>query len=230
MDINGIQKLTLLDYPGKVACTVFIAGCDLRCPFCHNSELWTGSAPAVMDDAELLDFLRKRKGMLEGVCITGGEPTLRKELYDLLRDIKALGYSVKLDSNGFHPGALKRLVSDGLVDYIAMDIKNDPARYAVTSGLEELDLNPVYESIALLKESGVGYEFRTTVVKELHDADSFVNIGRMIEGAERYYLQPFTDRDTVRFAGFHAPEKDEMTAYLNAVKPFVKHAEIRGMD
>ncbi|MCR5611505.1 MAG: anaerobic ribonucleoside-triphosphate reductase activating protein [Clostridiales bacterium] len=230
MDINGIQKLTLLDYPGRVACTVFLSGCDLRCPYCHNSELWTGSAPSVMDENEFFDFLKKRKGMLEGVCITGGEPTLRKELYGFIKGIKELGYSVKLDSNGFRPDALARLISDRLVDYIAMDIKNDPARYALTSGLEKLDLGPVYESIGLLKESGVDYEFRTTVVKELHDLDSFVNIGRMIEGADRYFLQPFTDRDTVKFSGFHAPEAFEMKEYLETVRPHVKHAEIRGME
>lgn len=230
MDINGIQKLTLLDYPGRVACTVFLSGCDLRCPFCHNSELWGFSAPAVMDDAELYAFLEKRRGMLEGVCITGGEPTLRKELPEFMAGIKERGYSVKLDSNGFRPEVLERLIRDKLVDYIAMDIKNDPARYALTSGLDKLDLAPMYESIKLLKESGVAYEFRTTVVKELHDIDSFANIGRMINGAERYFLQSFTDRDTVRFSGFHAPEDDEMKRYLEAVKPFVKHAEIRGME
>ncbi|MBO4384432.1 MAG: anaerobic ribonucleoside-triphosphate reductase activating protein [Clostridia bacterium] len=230
MDLNGIQKLTLLDYPGKVACTVFLSGCDLRCPFCHNSELWGPNAPAVMDDLEFYAFLDKRRGMLEGVCITGGEPTLRKELYGFIKGIKERGYSVKLDSNGFRPEVLEGLIKDKLVDYIAMDIKNDPARYAVTSGLDRLDLAPVYGSIKLLMESGVGYEFRTTVVKELHDTDSFVNIGRMIDGAERYYLQPFTDRDTVRFSGFHAPDADEMKTYLEAVKPHVKFAAIRGME
>lgn len=230
MDINGLQKLTLLDFPGRVACTVFLAGCDMRCPFCHNSELWSNSAPAMMDDNELVSFLEKRRGMLDGVAVTGGEPTLRPELPDLFSRIKALGYAVKLDSNGMRPEALRSLISKKLVDYIAMDIKNDAARYGETCGRKEMDIAPILESIALLKEGRVPYEFRTTVVRELHDEASFINIGHMIEGAERYYLQPFVDRDTVLFAGFTAPSKDEMLRYLAAVSPFVNHAEIRGME
>ncbi len=228
MDINGIQKLTLLDYPGRVACTVFLAGCDMRCPFCHNSELWTGNAPAVMTDGELLGFLEKRKSMLDGVCVTGGEPTLRRELPELLSRIKELGYAVKLDSNGGRPGVLRGLIENGLVDYIAMDIKNDFPRYPVTCGLREMDLSPVAESISLLLEGRVPYEFRTTVVEELHDEESFYNIRRMIDGASLYFLQSFTDRDTVKYAGFHAPSDEKMDKYLSIIKPFVKHAEIRG--
>lgn len=229
MDINGLQKLTLLDYPGKVACTVFLAGCDLRCPFCHNSELWTGDAPAVMDDAELLGFLGKRKGMLDGVCITGGEPTLRKELPDLLAKIKELGYSVKLDSNGFRPEALRKLIDGKLVDHIAMDIKNDFPRYAVTCGLPAVNVERIRESVSLLLEGRTGYEFRTTVVDELHDEESFYNIRRIVDSAEAYYLQPFADRDTVKFAGFHAPSPEKMNRYLEIVRPFVKASGIRGM-
>lgn len=228
MEINGIQKLTLLDYPGRVACTVFLAGCDMRCPFCHNSELWTLNAPSVMTDEELLDFLGKRKGMLDGVCLTGGEPSLRKELPELLSRIKELGYAVKLDSNGARPGVLRGLIERGLVDYIAMDIKNDLARYPATCGLEGMDTAPISESISLLLSGRVSYEFRTTVVDELHDEESFFNIRRMIDGAENYYLQAFTDRDTVPFAGFHAPSDEKMDKYLSIVSPFVKHAEIRG--
>ncbi|MCR5809165.1 MAG: anaerobic ribonucleoside-triphosphate reductase activating protein [Clostridiales bacterium] len=230
MEINGIQKLTLLDYPGKVACTVFLAGCDLRCPFCHNSELWSSKAPAVMTDEELYAFLKKRRGMLDGVAFTGGEPTLREDLEEVIRNVRALGYSVKLDSNGAHPEKLRRLVESGLVDYVAMDVKNDPARYAETCGKKEMDLSPIAESIDLLLHGSVDYEFRTTVVRELHDETSFINIGRMIRGAKRYFLQPFADRDTVLFAGFTAPSPAEMEKYLEAVKPFVMHAEIRGMD
>ena len=228
MEINGIQKLTLLDYPGRVACTVFLAGCDMRCPFCHNSELWTLNAPSVMTDEELLDFLGKRKGMLDGVCLTGGEPSLRKELPELLSRIKELGYAVKLDSNGARPGVLRGLIERGLVDYIAMDIKNDLARYPATCGLERMDTALISESISLLLSGRVSYEFRTTVVDELHDEESFFNIRRMIDGAENYYLQAFTDRDTVPFAGFHAPSDEKMDKYLSIVSPFVKHAEIRG--
>ena len=227
MNINGIQKLTLLDYPGKVACTVFLAGCDLRCPYCHNSELWTGAASAVMDEAEFFAFLGKRKGMLDGVCVTGGEPTLRPELPDFLAKIKELGLSVKLDSNGLRPAVLEGLISKALVDYIAMDIKNDLPRYALTCGLKQMDTAKITESVSLLLSGRVGYEFRTTVVDELHDEESFYNIRRMIDGAESYFLQPFADRDTVKFAGFHAPSNEKMHTYLEIVKPFVKNAEIR---
>lgn len=228
MNINGLQKLTLLDFPGKVACTVFLAGCDLRCPYCHNSELWSANAPAVMDDTELMAFLEKRRGMLDGVAFTGGEALLRHELPELIAKIKALGYAVKLDTNGTSPDKLRGLIEAGLIDYVAMDIKNDPARYAETCGKKEMDLTPIRESIALLLEGRVPYEFRTTVVDELHDEASFINIGRLIEGAERYFLQPFADRDTVLFAGFHAPSREQLEAYLAAVRPFVKSAEIRG--
>ena len=228
MDINGLQKLTLLDYPGKMACTVFLSGCDLRCPFCHNSELW-GSAPAVMDDEELLKFLEKRRGMLEGVAFTGGEALLRKELPELMRRVKALGYPVKLDTNGTHPDRLRALIDEGLIDYAAMDVKNSLALYPVTCGLGSMDTEPIEKSIALLKEGRVDYEFRTTVVKPFHDETSFTSIARMIEGAENYFLQPFTDRDTVLYKGFAAPTGEEMQRYLEIVSPHVKHAAIRGM-
>ena len=150
MEIHGLQKMTLLDYPGKVACTVFLGGCDFRCPFCHNGELVTQLYPPQMNDEELLAFLKKRQGLLDGVCITGGEPLLRPELEPLLKHIKALGYPVKLDTNGTHPDRLKRLVEQGLVDYVAMDVKNSPERYGQTAGIPNLDLMPIRESVAFL--------------------------------------------------------------------------------
>ena len=228
MNVNGMQKLTLLDYPGKVACTVFLAGCNLRCPFCHNSELIPGSAPAVTDDAGLLDFLKKRQGMLDGVAITGGEPLLRPELPELLLRVRDLGYSVKLDTNGTRPEALERILAAGLADYVAMDVKNSPARYAETCGVETMDLSPVYASIEALRAGASDYEFRTTVVDELHDAADFAAIGEMIRGAKRYFLQPFKDRDTVAFAGFHAPSAEKLNDCAAAVRPFVGSVEIRG--
>lgn len=231
MDINGIQKLTLLDYPGKVACTVFLAGCDLKCPFCHNSELWSVNAPAVMDDKELLAFLEKRRGMLEGVAFTGGEPLLRPELPEVMTKIKELGFAVKLDTNGTHPDKLRALIGEGLVDRVAMDIKNDPERYALTCGREAegFPMDAIRKSIEILMNGGIEYEFRTTAVKPLHDADSFRGIGEMIRGAEEYYIQPFADRDTVLFSGFETPAKEELESWLGIVKPFVKRARIRGM-
>jgi pyruvate formate lyase activating enzyme len=230
MKIHGLQKMTLLDYPGKVACTVFFGGCDLRCPFCHNSDLLDMNAPAVMDDAELLRFLEGRRNLLEGVCLTGGEPLMRPDLKTLCEKIKALGYPVKLDTNGFRPGPLKELIDAGLIDYAAMDIKNSPERYPLTAGRDALDLKPLYESIALLKEGRIPFEFRTTVVKEFHDEDSFTAIGEMIRGAENYYLQCFTDRDSVLYAGLHAPSREELSRYAALVSPFVGRVSIRGVE
>ena len=231
MKIHGLQKMTLLDYPGKVACTVFLGGCDLRCPFCHNAELIDGTAPAVMDEAELLAFLKKRQGLLEGVAITGGEPLLRGgELVSLAEKIRELGYPLKLDTNGTHPDRLAKLTDAGLVSYVAMDIKNSPERYAETSGLPQMDLGPVRESVSLLMGGKTEYEFRTTTVAELHDAESFRKIGEWIRGAKRYYLQKFTDRDTVPFEGFHAPADEDMRKYLEIARENVPSAELRGMD
>ena len=230
MKIHGLQKMTLLDFPGKVACTVFLGGCDMRCPFCHNAELIDGTAPAVMEEEELLAFLKKRAGLLEGVAITGGEPLLRDDTIVLMEKIRDLGYPVKLDTNGTHPDRLRKILDRGLAAYVAMDIKNSPDRYAVTAGLEKLDLAPIRESVSLLTEGRTDYEFRTTVVAELHDADSFRGIGEWIRGARRYYLQKFTDRDTVPFGGFHAPEDGKMLEYASIAREYVPSAIIRGMD
>ena len=231
MKIHGLQKMTLLDFPGKVACTVFLGGCDLRCPFCHNAELINGTAPAVMDETELLAFLKKRQGLLEGVAITGGEPLLRgEELIRLAEKIRELGYPLKLDTNGTHPDRLAKLTGAGLVSYVAMDIKNSPERYAETSGLEHMDLGPVRESVSLLMAGNTEYEFRTTTVAELHDGESFRKIGEWIRGAKRYYLQKFTDRDTVPFGGFHAPADEEMRRYLEISREYIPSAELRGVD
>ena len=229
MKIHGLQKMTLLDFPGKVACTVFLGGCDLRCPFCHNAELIDGTTPAVMEDGELLDFLEKRQGLLDGVAVTGGEPLLRgDDLMRLAEKIRDLGYPLKLDTNGTHPERLRKFIDAGLVSYVAMDIKNSPERYAETCGLREMDLAPVRESVSLLMEGRTDYEFRTTTTAELHDAESFRKIGEWIRGAKRYYLQKFTDRDTVPFEGFHAPGEDEMQQYLSIARKYVPEAEIRG--
>ena len=230
MKIHGLQKMTLLDFPGKVACTVFFGGCDFRCPFCHNWELLDGSCPPLLDDAELRRFLEKRKGLLDGVCITGGEPLLNRDLPQLAERIKALGYALKLDTNGNHPDTLRAMVEGGLADYVAMDVKNAPERYAETVGLPELDLAPVRESAALLLEGRVDYEFRTTVIDQLHDDASFEAIGAWIRGAKRYFLQPFTDRDTVPFEGLSAPSDGKLRRYLEIVRPFVGEAAIRGRE
>ena len=230
MKIHGLQKMTLLDFPGKVACTVFLGGCDFRCPFCHNFELVDGSAPAVMDEAELLAFLKRRQGLLDGVAITGGEPCLHPELPRLIREIRALGYAVKLDTNGAHPAMLAELLDGGLVDYVAMDIKNSPAKYAQTAGLAGLDLEPVRESVRLLMRGGTDYEFRTTLVRELHEEADIRAISEWIAGAKRYCLQAFTDRDTVPFGGLHAPEREDLLRWAETARERVGEVLIRGID
>ena len=222
--------MTLLDFPGRVACTVFFGGCDMRCPFCHNAELLDGTAPAVMDDEELLAFLKKRQGLLDGVAFTGGEPLLQQDLPELAARIREMGYPVKLDTNGTHPDRLKKMIRDGLVQYVAMDIKNSPERYAETAGLPEMDLGPVRESVSLLMNGTTDYEFRTTVVAELHDDRSFEKIGQWIGGARHYYLQKFTDRETVPFEGLHAPTDEQMRHWAEMLRPRIPAVELRGVE
>lgn len=234
MLIHGLQKMTLLDFPGKVACTVFLGACDFRCPFCHNWELIDGSAPAELDDVKLLAFLEKRRGILEGVAITGGEPLLHKDLPELLVRIRELGYPTKIDTNGNHPELLEEILSRGLVDYIAMDIKNDKERYPQTIGLENFNISNVEASVRLIMEyaqtSALDYEFRTTAVDQLHDDVSFENIGKWILGARHYFIQKFTDRDTVPFEGLCAPSDEKLRRYLEIVRKYVPSAGLRGVE
>ena len=229
MNIYGLQKMTLLDFPGRVACTVFLGGCNFRCPYCHNFELVTGAAQPEMTVEELLAFLVKRHGLLDGVAVTGGEPCLHRDLPDLLTAIRTAGFPVKLDTNGSYPDMLARVLEQKLVQYVAMDIKNGPTHYARTVGLDRIDLEPIRTSVRLLMDSGVDYEFRTTVVDELHSAADFDEIGEWIRGARRYYLQAFTDRDTVPFAGLHAPSAEKMAGYAERVRPYVAEAALRGV-
>ena len=228
MDIQGLQKLTLLDWPGRVACTIFLGGCDFRCPFCHNRDLVTGPLPAAMDSGELLAFLAKRKGLLDGVCVTGGEPLLRPGLEALLEEIKALGFPIKLDTNGSHPQLLARLWSLGLVDYAAMDIKNSPERYGETAGVPGLDLGPIRESVSWLLEGHVDYEFRTTVCAPLHTPEEMAGIGRWLKGAKRYFLQPFVDSDELVGSGMKPLTKEEIEALRDSVLPDIPSTQIRG--
>ena len=222
--------MTLLDFPGHVACTVFLGLCDFRCPFCHNFELVDGSAEPIMDEAQLFDFLEKRHGLLDGVAITGGEPCLRPDLPELLRHIKAMGYAVKLDTNGTHPALLKAILDEGLADYVAMDIKNSPEKYARTVGLAALDLAPLRESVKVLMTGSTDYELRTTVVDELHEAADFEAIGAWIAGARHYFLQVFTDRESVPYGNLHAPSAEKMREYLAVARRFVPDSQIRGLD
>ncbi len=225
----GLQKLTLLDYPGMVACTLFSCGCNYRCPFCHNGSLVSGSARGEMLDAdEVLAFLRKRTGILDGVCFTGGEPLLHKDVLTLAEKVKALGFKVKLDTNGSFPELLEQAVSEKMVDYVAMDIKNSPEKYALTSGCDSA-LAQVEKSVAFLLQSKIQYEFRTTVTGKFHEKDDFVAIGKWIRGAEKYFLQPYRDSGDVLMPDpEYSVDSTLLSACLSAVKPFVASAEIRG--
>jgi len=231
MKLAGLQKLTLLDFPGHVACTVFTAGCNLRCPFCHNSELVLPERkPALMDEEEFFSFLKKRQGILEGVCVTGGEPLLQQDIAPFLRRIKELGFAVKLDTNGCFPNVLRSLVADGLVDFVAMDIKNSPARYGETAGIPDFDLTGVEESVDFLLSGAVDYEFRTTVAAQFHDEDSFRDIARWIKGAKRYALQEFKDSGDILTGGLTPCSGEQMQVFLSILKPLVPGAFLRGTE
>lgn len=229
MTIEGLQKLTLLDYPGRTACTVFLGGCNFRCPFCHNFDLVARPSAPLMDSEGLLAFLRSRKKLLDGVAITGGEPLLRRELPELLREIKALGYPIKLDTNGSFPGRLKALVEEGLVDYVAMDVKNAPERYGETAGFPKLDLEPIRESAAFLLTGAVDYEFRTTVVEQLHGPAEMEGISEWLAGTQRYFLQWFRPSEQVPNAALTAPSAATMEEYLKIVRKKIPAAELRGL-
>ncbi len=236
MDIAGLQKMTLLDFPGRVACTVFTQGCNFRCPFCHNSDLLPMKGEPFMTDGELLAFLKKRVGLLDGVCFTGGEPTMQPELPSLAKSIKDLGYAVKLDTNGTNPNMLKNMVEAGLLDYVAMDIKNSPENYPETAGVDARLLSKVEESIAFLLEGKVDYEFRTTVVAELHTEDSIQDMGQWLMGIGKgvkpgkWFLQCYTDRDSVLFSGLTAPTADTMRQFAQKLAPFAEFTSLRGVD
>lgn len=235
MKIVGLQKLTLLDFPGKVACTVFLGGCNFRCPFCHNSDLLDGTADALMDDTAFLDFLKKRTGLLDAVCVSGGEPTLQKALPQFLKSIKDLGFLVKLDTNGYRPEVLRSLVESGLVDYVAMDVKNGPSRYAATTGHPDIDLDRIAQSLRFLTHGNIPYELRTTVVEELHSEGSMLEMGQWLqslsapEKPQQLFLQCFTDRDSVLLAGLHAPEKKTLEKYVEILTPYVGKIALRGV-
>ena len=230
MNIQGLQKLTLLDYPGHVACTVFSGGCNFRCPFCHNALLVTRQSENASNISEddFFAFLKKRQGILDGVCLTGGEPLLDPDVFDFIRKIKELGYKVKLDTNGSFPERLLRLVDENLVDYVAMDIKNTLEKYGATVGLEKYDTSKIQKSIEILKSGKVDFEFRTTLVKEFHTQEDLESIGKLLQGAEKYFLQKFTDSGNLICDGLSEIDKKDACAMLEAVKKYIPAAELRG--
>lgn len=229
MIIEGLQKTTLLDFPGLVACTVFAHGCNLRCPFCHNAGLVVRKPENIISQEELSEFLKKRKGILDGVCLTGGEPLAQKDAIEFIEFLKSFGYKIKLDTNGFFPERLKEAIDKGLVDYIAMDIKSSPEGYATAVGIDGIDITPAMESVKLIMSSGVDYEFRTTAVKGLHLVSDFERIGEWICGAKRYFIQQFIDSGDLIKTGFEAFSKEETEKLIAAVSKNVPSAKARGI-
>jgi pyruvate formate lyase activating enzyme len=230
MIIKGLQKLTLLDFPDKMACTLFTFGCNFRCPFCHNASLVLAERAddAVMPEEEFFTFLSRRRGILEGVCISGGEPTLQPDLPAFIARIKDMGYAVKLDTNGYRPAVLKSLVEAGLLDYVAMDIKNSLPLYGKTVGIERFDTKPVEESMDYLMEGHVPFEFRTTLVRGLHTVDSIRDMGRRLAGEEKFFLQSFEDSGDLIRSGMEGISPSETEVLLSALREHIPNAQIRG--
>lgn len=230
MKFYGMQKMTLLDYPGYVACTLFTGGCNFRCPFCHNALLVLDlDENYTISEEEVLAFLKKRQGLLDGVCVTGGEPLINKDIGDFLSKVKELGFKIKLDTNGTNPALLKELVSQNLVDYVAVDIKNSPEKYAETVGLKSFDMSTINETVNFLMTGSVDYEFRTTVTKQFHTEKSMEEAARFIRGAKRYFLQNFVDSGNLIGSGITGQSKEEMEKLLAVVKKYVPDSCLRGI-
>ncbi len=229
MIIKGLQKTTLLDFPRKVACTVFTGGCNFRCPFCHNASLvlTSGEVPDISEE-QFFSFLAKRKGILDGVCITGGEPLLCHDIINFIKKIKELGFAVKLDTNGSFPDKLEMIISENIVDYIAMDIKNSKEKYALTTGLRSAP-EAIFKSIEIIMSGNIPYEFRTTVVKELHTVEDIEDIAHMIYGAKQYYLQCFNDSGDLIENGFSAHPEETMKKMHDVACSYVIKCELRGI-
>ncbi len=231
MKIYGFQKTTLLDYPGHVAATIFTGGCNFRCPFCHNGGLvLCPDQIRPIEEEVVLAYLKKRKGILEGVCITGGEPTLQPDLKEFLRKVKAEGYRVKLDTNGYNPRITGEIMEEGLADYVAMDVKASLPNYARAAGCPDLDLSRIRESIGILKSGRVSYEFRTTVVKGIHTVEEFDAVGQLLEGSRVYYLQSFRHSGEVLQKGFCAFLPDEMEKIAEMARKYIDKVELRGVE
>lgn len=231
MYLCGLQKLAMVDYPGKLAATVFTGGCNLRCPFCHNALLVTrlDETPELGEEA-VLSFLATRTKLLDGVVLSGGEPLLQPDAADFLRKIRQMGFAVKLDTNGFFPDRLSAILEEGLVDYVAMDIKNAPEKYPITCGIPGLDTAPVAESVKLLRQSGVDFEFRTTLVREFHTPEDLLAIGRWLEGSPRYFLQAFVDSGNLVGSGCSPFTPQEMHGFAQLLRPFFREVSLRGVD
>ncbi len=229
MLIKGFQKLTLLDFPGKTACTVFTGGCNFRCPFCHNAGLVTKMDTEIIPEREVFEHLKKRQGILDGIAITGGEPLLQGDIEEFLRKVRELDYAIKLDTNGSFPEKLESIIENGLCDYVAMDIKNSKEKYAETISISNFGISNIEKSVEILKKGKVPFEFRTTVSKNFHTIKDIENIGKWIAGTENYYLQNFVDSGNLIDSNTEGVSKEEMKEMLEAVKKYVPNADIRGL-
>lgn len=230
MNICGLQKLSMVDYPGKLAATVFTGGCNLRCPFCHNALLVTrlNESPR-LDTDEVLAFLRSRRSLLDAVVLSGGEPLLQPGAADFLAVVKDMGYLVKLDTNGCYPDALEEILSKRFVDYVAMDIKNSREKYSLTVGVPNFDLAPIDESMRLIRESGIDYEFRTTAVRQFHTAADFTAIGRWLHGSKNYYIQNFNDSGNLIGSGMSGFSEEELRSFADSLTGDFEFIGIRGL-
>ena len=231
MNIYGYQKTTLLDYPGHVAATIFTGGCNFRCPFCHNSDLVTGlTISDSIPEEEIFTFLKKRKNVLSGICITGGEPTLQADLAEFIEKVRSFGYKIKLDTNGYRPEVIDALLAKNLLDYIAMDIKTGHSNYIKVSGFPNLNMENIKKSISLIENAGIPYEFRTTVVKELHSEKDFLEITNMLSKESPYFIQSFKDSGNVLTPGLSSCNIDELNNFLSIVKTKLSNASLRGIE
>ena len=227
-DFVGLDKLSLLDYQDRMSCVLFSKACNFRCPFCHNG-LTVLEADEYIPWEDIMQYLKLRKGMLDAVVVSGGEPTLLPNLINKLKDIKSLGYEIKLDTNGTNPDLVKQYIDSNLIDYVAMDIKNSEDKYPLTAGVKSIDMDKIKKSIKLLKESGITYEFRTTLVKEFHNSlDDIKGIGELIKGARIIYLQKFVDREGCIQKGLHEVEEEKAKEYKKILEGFVNKVELRG--
>ncbi len=230
MIINGFEKLSLVDYPGFTAATVFTGACNMRCPFCHNAILVIDAKhQPIIEEQYILDYLNKRKGIIDGLCITGGEPTLQKDLDAFIKKCKETGVKIKLDSNGTNPETLKSLISQNLLDYVAMDIKNCKEKYSITANAS-IDLTKIQESIDILESSNIDHEFRTTLVKEFHTIEDIEKIAQWLDGTNKYYLQKFEDKGGCIQDGLHEVPLDEAHKMRDIAKEFIKHVELRSYE
>lgn len=231
MNICGYQKTTLLDYPGHVAATFFTGGCNFRCPFCHNSDLITyPSSTDNISEEEIFTFLKKRKNILSGICITGGEPTLQPDLAEFIEKVRSYGYKIKLDTNGYRPEVIADLLEKNLLDYIAMDIKAGYSNYVTASGISNLIIKKIEDSVSIIENSGIPYEFRTTVVKELHNETDFQEIADMLSPKSPYFIQSFKDSGNILISGLSSCNNEELNKFLSIVKEKLPNSSLRGID